>query len=138
HAHIEDGRAKIFVIWKTLAYRKARPELFYKGDYLPLEAAGYKAEHICAYRWQHEGQILIVIVGRWFAQLETDQDAQAFLWRNTRIAVPDTLEAMVFRNLFSGTTIRVHAVDSGRYLIVDEILKHFPVALLVSDAGKAA
>lgn len=135
-AHIEDGRAKMFVIWKTLAYRKAHPELFWCGGYLPLETVGEKAEHICAYLWQDGDDTLIVVAGRWFAHLETDRGTHGFLWRNTRIAVPDALESMAFRNLFSNTTVRVQNVDGGRYLIVEEILKHFPVALLASDAEK--
>ncbi len=132
-AHLEDGRAKLFVIWKTLAYRNAHPELFSRGDYVPLEAIGEKAEHICAYLWQRGDDTLIVIVGRWFALLETDQNTSAFLWQDTRIAIPETLKDISFQNVFSKTSARVQDVDGGLYLIAEEVFQHFPVALLASN-----
>src|SRR5581483_3784755 len=45
----EDGRVKLYLTWKALRLRAALPELFSRGDYLPLKPAGSKRENIVAF-----------------------------------------------------------------------------------------
>lgn len=46
---LEDGRAKLFLTWKALTLRRAHPQLFTRGAYLPLAAGGRHAAHLIAY-----------------------------------------------------------------------------------------
>ena len=48
-AHGATGRVKQAVIARTLALRRAVPELFARGDYMPLEATGALARHVVAF-----------------------------------------------------------------------------------------
>jgi len=52
-SHWRDGRVKLYLIYKTLSFRREHRELFQSGDYLPLYADGKFREHICAFarRW---------------------------------------------------------------------------------------
>ena len=48
-----DGRAKMWVIWRTLELRRDQPQLFELGQYLPLHASGARADHVVAYMRRH-------------------------------------------------------------------------------------
>src|SRR4029453_17474 len=45
----ENGRIKLYLTRQTLAFRHARPLLFERGEYRPLEAQGPLSEHVCAF-----------------------------------------------------------------------------------------
>lgn len=130
---IEDGRAKLWVIWQALTLRKAQPELFLQGDYLPLEAVGDKAEHICAFSRSYRDQTLLVITGRWFACLESDPDTDSDIWRDTRVIMPESIKNEHFQNLFPQTSVRVIHIEGIRYLPIAELFKYMPIALLSAE-----
>lgn len=133
--HIDDGRVKLFVIWKTLAFRKTCPELFWRGDYLPLKAIGEKAEHICAFQRRDGNSFILAITGRWFARLEQNPDTHAFMWQDTRIELPHSLKDAAFRDIFSETIIRLSMLDDVPYLPISEVFRHLPIALLTLQAA---
>src|SRR5579863_5392371 len=45
----EDGRLKLFMIWKTLSLRQQQSDLFHEGEYVPLAVEGAKANHVVAF-----------------------------------------------------------------------------------------
>lgn len=67
-----DGRIKLYVISETLRFRRIHPQLFQQGDYLPVEGAGARQEHLCAFARRHAGHTLIVAVPRFFSRLIPD------------------------------------------------------------------
>ena len=44
-----DPRLKLFVTWRVLQFRRQSADLFRLGDYIPLEASGPQARHVCAF-----------------------------------------------------------------------------------------
>ena len=44
-----DGRLKMWVIWRALGLRRERPELFARGEYVPIIVGGDRARHAVAY-----------------------------------------------------------------------------------------
>ena len=44
-----DPRTKLFVTWQVLQFRRQHADLFWLGDYLPLDVEGAKARHVCAF-----------------------------------------------------------------------------------------
>ncbi len=44
-----DPKIKLLLTWKTLQFRRRRADLFALGEYLPLEAHGARAKHVCAF-----------------------------------------------------------------------------------------
>ena len=39
----------MYMIWKTLHFRREHPDLFLQGDYVPLRTAGERAENVVAF-----------------------------------------------------------------------------------------
>lgn len=133
--HLGDGRAKLFLTWKALTARKAYPELFARGDYLPLEARGERAEHLVAFMRRSENAGIVMVAARWFTRLLRAQDADPIgeeVWGDARIQLPENAKASRFRDLLGGVEIRAEESDGGLCLPVSQVLKHFPVALLAA------
>jgi (1->4)-alpha-D-glucan 1-alpha-D-glucosylmutase len=127
--HLDDGRVKLYTIWRALNYRKAQPDLFAHGAYLPLDVTGPREQHLVAFARQHESETLIVVVARWFVRLtvrahpwpEADVD-----WADTRVAAP---AAGTYRDLLSGETFETDRDASS--LPAARLFARFPAALLV-------
>ncbi|MEJ7731033.1 MAG: hypothetical protein WKG00_17685 [Polyangiaceae bacterium] len=125
-----DGRIKLFVIHAALAARRRWPELFAEGsEYVALESAGDKAEHVVAFARRAAGHELVVVVPRLTARLAggraeppTRAGAGADPWADTWVAAPGA----PFHDVLGGG--RVAAGASG--LRVTDALASFPVALL--------
>lgn len=133
---IEDGRAKLFLIYRTLQTRNSCPELFSKGEYLPLEATGKRAEHLCAFARYGGDQAVLAFAPRWFARLLPEEGSLPFgssVWEDTRVRLPLSIQPEGFRDVFSGAHLVSLETDEGRCLNAGEVLKHFPVALLVAS-----
>ena len=60
--------------------RRARPDTFLRGGYLPVLAAGSAANHVVAFR---RGDDILVAVTRWTVRLEQNG------WGNTVLPLPD-------------------------------------------------
>jgi (1->4)-alpha-D-glucan 1-alpha-D-glucosylmutase len=125
----DDGRAKLFLTWRTLRCRAKRPELFRDGDYLPLEASGARADHVCAFARRLEGGALVVAVGRWFVKLADgalDAQLDGYDWGDTSIPLPSP---GVYRSVLTGRTV---AAEGDTRVAAAELFADFPVALLVA------
>jgi (1->4)-alpha-D-glucan 1-alpha-D-glucosylmutase len=129
-AHIEDGRAKLHTIWRALAYRASRPELFERGAYVPLEVRGRHAEHVCAFARRQESALAIVAVGRWFVSLPPREDgaAAAFDWSDTAVMLPCSGRC---RNVLTGRNL---TAGEGGAVEASALFADFPAALLHADA----
>ncbi len=137
--HSEDGRIKLYVIQKALAYRLKHDELFSKGDFIPLEARGRRAEHLVAYLRSLGDLCSLTVVPRWLAASEGDSgrtDAREF-WQDTRLVLPR--EAFrSWRNIFTDRGIRGQLFDGNQTLLVGDLLAEFPVALLISADSESS
>ncbi|MEJ2652891.1 MAG: hypothetical protein P8173_14140, partial [Gammaproteobacteria bacterium] len=56
---LEDGRAKLYVTWKSLDLRRRCTAYFQHGEYLPLAARGANEDFICAHAWRYENDLII-------------------------------------------------------------------------------
>ena len=130
--NMDDGRIKLYVLWKALNLRKKLPDLFYRGEYIPLEAAGERAKHLFAFARRHEDKTLVVAVPRLSAQLlqgEARRPAGQDLWQDTRIDLPPGC-GTGFCNLLTGESL---TADEHGGLFAKHLFQNFPVALLVSE-----
>src|SRR5260370_17994311 len=66
---MEDGRIKLYKLWKMLGLPNHRPELFRKGEYIPLRVTGEKAKHVLAFARKAADKVLITAVPRLCAEL---------------------------------------------------------------------
>jgi (1->4)-alpha-D-glucan 1-alpha-D-glucosylmutase len=124
-----DGQIKLYVTYRGLNYRRSHADLFKFGDYIPLEASGPAAEHICGFARVHEGLAAAAIAPRLVLGLQSAGQPiwQAKVWNDTTIELPAV--AGEWQNLFTGD--RLPASQTGVPLA--SLLGDFPVALLFAD-----
>jgi (1->4)-alpha-D-glucan 1-alpha-D-glucosylmutase len=130
--HLEDGRAKLYLIRCVLALRQQLPGLFEQGDYLPLPVNGPHADRLCAFQRSHAGRSMIAIAPRLLAGLvpdggETDDPFSDPGWAETTIEVPtDSLH-----DSLSGIDLPIEHRQNRLLLCAADLLRHFPVGLLM-------
>lgn len=110
----EEGLPKLWLIWKTLALRNRRPGLF-AGGYIPLYADGPLQDCLFAYRRDD----LIVAVPRLIERIEGRTQ--------TSLVLPPGR----WRNALTDITL------SGGPILLEHLLREFPVALLVREEALA-
>ena len=133
---IEDGRAKLFVIRQTLAFRNLQKSLFLAGRYVPLAASGERSDHVVAFARLNGEEACLVVVPRMTAQLlgflsETLPVGE--IWSETAITLPGTMSAKRFRNVFTAEQVSAREGTDGPELLVRDLLANFPVALLAME-----
>ncbi|PYS81622.1 MAG: malto-oligosyltrehalose synthase [Acidobacteria bacterium] len=125
----EDGRVKMYVTARALNFRRARQELFARGDYLPLRAAGRRAESVVSFARSLAGDAVVVVAARFFTRLGTLRSATIGLsreaWGDTALQLGE-LPGGRFRDVFTGREFE--ARDGA--LRVAGVLSPLPVALL--------
>lgn len=129
-----DGRIKLFVTWKTVNFRRERPQLFLEGSYEMLKVTGKRAQNIFAFLRLHGKHSTIVVVPKWLAasKAPTIQNAMRGFWANTAVTLPKRLQ-QAWRNIFTDETIEVERSRGGAILRVATLLADLPVACLQSS-----
>jgi (1->4)-alpha-D-glucan 1-alpha-D-glucosylmutase len=122
-ASFTDGRVKLFVLHVALQARKAKPELFLRGDYEALRAD----EHVVAFTRGFEGDRLICCVPRLSYVLTKGEKPWPIgdAWGDAELEVRHTGR---YRNLLTGA-----AVEIGSSVKLRDLLADFPLALLFRE-----
>ena len=128
-----DGRAKLFVLWRTLEVRRRHERLFMDGDYLALTPAGALADHLCVFARRLEDGAALVIVPRLYARLLGDRDELPIgnqVWGDTTIGLGalGSLGSPLI-NEFTGEEYRPQENGGATNMLAGEALRDFPVAL---------
>ena len=128
--HWPDGRVKLYLIYKTLNFRRSHQTLFQEGSYIPLWAPETKKKKVCAFARRTEDDWTLVVVPR----LTTTVLAQETwpleeFWDDTIVVLPDEAPDRWF-NIFTREEISIANTSSKKILRVDSVLGKFPVALL--------
>lgn len=123
----EDGRLKLFLIYRALQARHDYADVFQKGGYEKLTVLGSLKGHIVAFSREFDDKRAIIIVPRFLTSLvkEGEYPLGEQVWHETRILQPPGSSAAL-HDVISGQTIQ-----GDETLWLKEILAHFPVALLV-------
>ena len=129
----EPGAMKQFLIWRTLAFRGTRRELFDAGEYLPLSAVGERQQHLCAFARKHKDQTIAVIAPRQVFGLTEGREVAPIgsgIWKDTMVSLPNVRAGDLFRNVLTREMVPAIEKDGGAALELAQALKSFPVALL--------
>jgi (1->4)-alpha-D-glucan 1-alpha-D-glucosylmutase len=131
----DDPKLKLLVTYRLLALRRARPELFDTGRYVPLETSGPRAEQIIACGWRmgdDEPLDVIAVIPRYLQGLlaAPSEGGHGALWidnawNDTVVLIPDH-GAPDVRCLLTGQTF---AAEHGGFP-VHALLREFPLAVL--------
>ncbi|MBX9579968.1 MAG: malto-oligosyltrehalose synthase [Gemmataceae bacterium] len=132
--NLADPKAKVFAVSRALRLRRDHPDLFARGEYLPLAAEGPQAGHVFAFARRLGGAAAVVIVPRLSAGLVPDGGRPPVgpgVWADTVVRLPDGLGGR-WTNAYTG-----EAVTAGEALPVAEALGVFPAAVLVKESRLA-
>ena len=128
----EDGRLKLYLIWRTLCLRQQQPDLFQQGEYLPLAVEGAKANHVVAFARKFGATRALVVVPRLVAGLLNDIDLPPTgprVWDDTHVLLPFRSCSEKCRNAFTGEVLDLQKTDEYAKIGVSKTLAEFPVAL---------
>lgn len=122
--HRYSAAIKLWTIHQLMELRKANPDAFSKGEYIPLQAEGAYKEHVLAFARRHKGAVFVVALPLHTAIL-SKQQGKEFIevdWKDTHIQLPKEIESEI-EQLFTGTRFT-------KSIPVQTIFQHFPVAVL--------
>ncbi len=125
----EDGKIKLFLIYRALKAKKANREIFRSGAYLPFESAGRFRSHVIAFACRYQRQWAMVIAPRFLSPLVQEEDFPLGrqVWQDTEVIMPNGVPA-AWRNVITSEVL-----SAGKALSVGDILLSFPVALLMGE-----
>ncbi len=133
--NMEDGRIKLYALWKILGLRNRRPELFREGEYIPLRVTGEKAKHVLAFARKSADMVLIIAVPRLCAELlgsKLDLLGNREIWADTSLELLPTIETR-FGNLFTGEVVESERHGNTETVPLTRLFANFPGALLISE-----
>jgi (1->4)-alpha-D-glucan 1-alpha-D-glucosylmutase len=122
--HWRDGRLKMFLIQRLLHFRRQHPGVFDSGSYSPVPAEGTFADRVVAFRREHEGREMLVIVPRLTGELAFPATGE--VWSDTRIATNG--HSARWRDLLASREF------AGGDLALREVFSTLPFAVLVSES----
>jgi (1->4)-alpha-D-glucan 1-alpha-D-glucosylmutase len=124
-----DGRLKMWVTWRALVLRRECPELFARGEYVPIPVGGERARHAVAYARRQGSSGIVAVAGRLFASLGLEQGVAPVgeaVWGNATLGLDFLPPATRLYDVLSGATHQVGADG----VALARIFAAIPVALL--------
>jgi (1->4)-alpha-D-glucan 1-alpha-D-glucosylmutase len=136
----QDGRVKLYLIYKTLKFRSEHRDLLQTGDYLPLYAAGKFREYICAFARRLNNHWIVVAAPRLLARITPPGrwPLGQPVWENAVLSLPHGTPDR-WHNILTGETLS--ACETKRRqkgLPLHQIFKTCPVALIEERPNNAA
>ncbi len=126
---MEDGRIKLFLIYRALHVRRRHDGLFRKGGYIPCEVRGRYRDHILSFARVQGGCWALTAVPRLLTSLIAPGEYPhgEELWDDTHILLPPGAPSR-WRN-----EITAEGLAADGRLPAAQVLKDFPVALLTGS-----
>jgi (1->4)-alpha-D-glucan 1-alpha-D-glucosylmutase len=126
-----DGRIKLHVVQRGLAHRRAHPELFLRGDYIPLEVSGDRSNHVCVFARSRDRDEVVVAVPRLLARLIGNAvPVGPAVWGEDAVVLPAGEKGRVYRNVFTGEIVETTEREGHRILPLAAVFSIVPVAVL--------
>lgn len=124
----EDGRIKLFLIWRSLAARREHAALFARGEYHPLAFEGSRQEMVFGFARALDSEVAVTLVPRMFAKAAGEEARYPLgsFWEDTRLRLPGAGSLL---DVFTG-----QAFAAGEMASMKDIFRDLPFALLVSPS----
>ena len=133
-AHPEDGRVKLFTMWRALHCRRERSAVFRSGVYERLDASGPRADNLFAFARVAADDAAVVVATRLpYGMAGAEGAAVAGVWTGTRLWLPGPAPADRWRCQLNGQVVEARREAVGRWIEVETVLATLPVALLFPD-----
>ena len=121
-----DGRIKMFLTQRVLRFRREDPDLFERGEYLPVQASGTFAECCVSFARRFENKWIVIIAPRLSARIGFPPIGE--LWKDTAIELPETLSLENAHDLFMCRPVSLQ----DRQLKVADALSVLPFAVITN------
>jgi (1->4)-alpha-D-glucan 1-alpha-D-glucosylmutase len=110
---LDDGRAKLYLMWRLLHLRASREALFREGGYTAVRTTGTHSRHAVAFARRRAGEVCVTVAPRLLVGLgvKTGELPCGAIWGDARIEIPFVAEGTVLRDVVTGREHRVH--DGG-------------------------
>ncbi|MGA1824516.1 MAG: malto-oligosyltrehalose synthase [bacterium] len=124
----EDGRIKLFLIYRALNARHTHVEVFQRGAYIPVNVTGEFKECVIAFARHDKEQWALTVAPRFLTKVvrEGEYPLGERVWKDTALIMPKGAPSS-FLNAITDN----HLHCEGQCM-VGKILEHFPVGLLMS------
>ena len=128
-----DGRIKLLVTARSLAFRKAHATLFQEGSYVPLGTSGTGPERTLAFARRFGGQWSVTVVPLHSSPVgkEPDDSLAKRPPSDGQIVIPRRGPER-WLNLLTGESVAAVRDEGGWRLPLDEVIRTLPVALLTA------
>ncbi len=128
----DDGKIKMYVIYKSLNFRKNNRELFEKGEYIPLEVYGERADNVCAFVRRAGNRRAITVVPRFLTWMISPAGIFPFdvEWNDSFIVIPFAETGARYRNIFTDEIVTAKNYKDATALKLSEVFSNSPVVLL--------
>jgi malto-oligosyltrehalose synthase/4-alpha-glucanotransferase len=117
------GKIKLRLQQLLLEQRKANPEIFTAGTYIPLEVKGKYARHIYAFARKKENVWMLTVLPLFLLEMGVADDAAVLNidWEDTKVVLPAGAPSD-WENVLTG--------EKGKVMTLNAIFSDFPLALL--------
>jgi len=124
----EDGRIKLFLIYRGLQQRKKRKRLFQNGDYFQLDIDGQFRNHIICFARRLGNSWAITVLPRFLTAIIGQEELPLGkeVWSDTRILLADGAP-LSWKDAITGEVL-----EGEKFFEAGRIFEHFPVALLMN------
>jgi (1->4)-alpha-D-glucan 1-alpha-D-glucosylmutase len=126
-----DGRIKLYLTHRLLDYRRRHPRLFAEGSYVPLEAQGFRQNHVVAFGRALGHDLVLAVTARFLARLPEPPVGPA-VWAGTWLTLPDSWGPRAYRNVLTGEDVPVALRGGSRCLPLEAMFATAPVAFLAT------
>jgi (1->4)-alpha-D-glucan 1-alpha-D-glucosylmutase len=127
----EDGRIKLYLTYKCLNFRRAHPDLFQDGRYVPLAAHGGGKEHVVAFARRRADAWALLAAPRLVTRLcaPGEPPLGSRVWGDTTIGLSQEAP-LSWHNVLTGEVLEASSSREAKLLRLRDVLRSFPVALL--------
>jgi (1->4)-alpha-D-glucan 1-alpha-D-glucosylmutase len=123
----EDGRCKLYLLWKALTARRSAPAVFQYGEYQPLPVEGARRDHVLAFARALGRHWYVAVMPRFLTSVvpEGTLPLGPEVWLDTRVKLPGEAPSR-WIDVFTGE----ERMAEGEEIPLGTALSGFPVALL--------
>jgi (1->4)-alpha-D-glucan 1-alpha-D-glucosylmutase len=132
-ARWRDGVIKLHVTQSCLNLRKACPELFLRGDYVPLEVTGERKENAVAFARRLEDEWAVAVVGRFLARMTTPETPPLGrrTWGEDAVLLPKAAPS-TWHDVLTDDVVQADPGPRSAALPLHQVFSRLPVAFLSS------
>ena len=125
----EADRLKLFLIMKSLNFRKDYSRLFLDGAYIPMEITGRFSNHVVAFARRMKNQWSITAVPRFLTEVTDAQQTPLgkTIWKDTAAVIPFGAPER-WKNVLTDQSLTIK-----NEWPIGKLFEFFPVALLTGD-----